>query len=123
MAAVALLGAGAAYAASSLLTQSGRSQPVALNGSRPWLGVKMSSSPSGGVLVDAVEPGSPAEAAGVEPGDVITQIDTEPVGAPAIVAAAIDGMRPGDQVEIQLQRGRATYTAHVTLATRPARAP
>ena len=69
-------------------------------------------------MVANVAPKSPAEAAGIKPGDVITQIDTEPIVAPAIATAAIDGLQPGDQVDIQLQRGSGTYTAHVTLANR-----
>ena len=50
---------------------------------------------------------------------MITQIDTQPIAAPAIAAAAIDGLEPGDHVAIQLQRGASAYTAHVTLATQP----
>ncbi|MBV9465971.1 MAG: PDZ domain-containing protein [Solirubrobacterales bacterium] len=121
---VALLTGGAAYAVASTLTGSDRTPPAAAAaGGQPWLGVEMSSSPIGGAMVDRVIPGSPAEAAGIKPGDVITQIDTEPVAAPSIVSAAIAGLQPGDQVDIQLQRGPNPYTAHVTLASRPAGYP
>ncbi|MBV9339058.1 MAG: PDZ domain-containing protein, partial [Solirubrobacterales bacterium] len=97
--------------------------PAATTGSAAWLGVDMASSPLGGVTVVGVAPHSPAQAAGIKPGDVITQIDTEPIAAPSIVEAAISGLRPGDQVEIELQRGSTTYTTRATLATPPSRNP
>jgi membrane-associated protease RseP (regulator of RpoE activity) len=116
-----LLGVGAAYAVASAFTggTSSRHLAAASGPETPWLGVEMATSPTGGVMVAKVAPKSPAEAAGIKPGDVITQIDTEPIVAPAIATAAIDGLQPGDQVDIQLQRGAGTYTAHVTLANRP----
>lgn len=115
-----LLTGGAAYAVASTLSGSGGNTPATVAGQHPWLGVDMASSPSGGALVTRVIPGSPAEAAGIKPGDVITQIDTQPIAAPSIASAAIAGMQPGDQVSIELQRGQATYSAQITLAGRPA---
>jgi membrane-associated protease RseP (regulator of RpoE activity) len=116
-----LCGAGAAYAVSTQFHSGANShQQAGIPGPQnAWLGVEMVNSANGGVLVAKVIPGSPAAAAGIKPGDVITQIDTEPIAAPAIAAAAIDGLQPGDQVDIQLQRGANAYTAHVTLATQP----
>ena len=103
----------------STLTGDGAKAPAATASGHPWLGVEMASSSAGGALVLRVIPGSPAAAAGIKPGDVITQIDTEPIAAPAIASAAIAGMQRGDRVDIQLQRGQSTYTAQVTLAARP----
>lgn len=115
--------AGGAYAVASGGNERSPNSPTAAAGSTAWLGVDMATSPVGGVMVVGVAAHSPAQAAGIKPGDLITQIDTEPIAAPSIVEAAIAGLRPGDQVEIQLQRGSTTYTAHVTLATPPARNP
>ncbi len=47
---------------------------------RAWLGVSCQAH-AGGVRIVNVSPDSPAEAAGLEPGDVITRIDGAPVGA------------------------------------------
>lgn len=114
-----LLTAGAAYAvASTLAGSSGANRGATAAGQHAWLGVEMAGSPKGALVVRVI-PGSPAQAAGIKPGDVITQIDTEPIAAPAIASAAVAGLQPGDQVDIQLQRGRSTYTAQVTLAGRP----
>lgn len=123
VASLALVSAGAAYAVISTLVGGAGKPAAAANGSRPWLGIDVSSSPFGGVMVVDVVPGSPADAAGVEPGEVITQIDNRPVATPSDVASAIAGERPGDQVDIELQQGPATYTVRVALSTRPAGYP
>ena len=120
---LALLIAGGAYALASASGGPSGNGRAAATRSAAWLGIDMSSSPLGGVMVVGVAPHSPAQAAGIKPGDVITQIDTEPIAAPSIVEAAIAGLRPGDQVEIQLQRGSTTYTTRATLARPPARNP
>ena len=116
-----LIGAGAAYAVTNAVTGGTNSHHQA-NANGPqnaWLGIEMVSSPSGGVMVARVDPKSPAQAAGIKPGDVITQIDTQPIVTPAIAAAAISGLEPGDHADIQVQRGAGSYTAHVTLARPP----
>ena len=118
-----LLGAGVVYAVTSSSNGTEARQPVVASGSKPWLGVEMSTSPAGGAVVLAVVPGSPAAGAGIRPGDVITQLDTEPIATPATLVSAISGMRPGDGVDIQLQRGSSHYTAHVVLASGPGRSP
>ena len=123
VAVLTLLLVGGAYALASGSGGQTADNPPAAAGSTAWLGVDMSTSPVGGVMVVSVAPHSPAQAAGIKPGDLITQIDTEPIAAPSIVEAAIAGLQPGDQVEIQLQRGSTTYTTRATLATAPARNP
>jgi S1-C subfamily serine protease len=120
---VAVLGAGAAYAVASGVGGTAGERPAAVSGSQPWLGVDVAGAPYAGALVVSVRPGSPAAAAGIEPGDVITQIDTQPIPAPSTFDSAIAGMQPGDRVEIQLQRGRGAFTTEVTLAGRPAANP
>jgi hypothetical protein len=76
-----------------------------------------------GAVVTNVVPGSPADAAGLEPGDVITQIDNQTVNSPDDINSALAGMHVGQQVEIQYQRGPFADAAQVTLAARPAGSP
>lgn len=114
-----LVGAGAAYAVSNTGGNNSHHQAAGNGPQNAWLGIEMVSSPSGGVMVARVDPKSPAQKAGIKPGDVITQIDTEPIVTPAIAAAAISGLEPGDHADIQVQRGASSYTAHVTLARAP----
>jgi S1-C subfamily serine protease len=76
-----------------------------------------------GVVVTSVVPGSPADAAGLQPGDVITQIDSQTVNSPDEVNSALAAMHAGQQVVIQYQRGPFANTAQVTLATQPNGSP
>jgi len=113
------VGAGTAYAVTSALTGSGGNNQAAARGYQPWLGIDLYNSPFGGPIVVGVAPSSPAQAAGLQPGDVISRVDGQPVATTSEFASAIAGKHPGDQVTIQLERGPATYVADVTLATRP----
>lgn len=121
---VILLGATAAYAVISDSSSSSKHPgAVAANGGAPWIGVELANAPVRGALVSAVVPGSPAAMAGIRPGDLITQLDTQPIVAPAVFVSALAGLQPGDRVDIQVQRGFSQYTAQVKLASRPARSP
>ncbi len=121
-AALTLLIAGAAIAVTSA-GGSGGQPSAAATGSRAWLGIDVTSSAYGGVMVVDVFPGSPAQAAGMEPGDVITRINGHPVFAPSDVTSAIAGRHPGDRLKLQFQGSGTTYTANVPLATPPAGYP
>jgi S1-C subfamily serine protease len=77
-------------------------------------------SSGGGVLVGDIVPGSPAAVAGLEPGDVITQIGSRAVASPADVESALAGLHAGERLQIQYQRGSQTYATQATLAVRPA---
>ena len=100
----------------------------AISGEKPgWLGVDMAGFPfaggsfplGGGVLVADVVPGSPAAAAGLEPGDVITHIDNRPVATASDVDSALAGKHAGEHVEIQYDRGPIPYSTQATLRARP----
>lgn len=122
---VTLLFATAAYAviSDSGTTTKQSPQSVVATGGQAWLGVQLANAGVSGALVSSVAPGSPAAAAGIRPGDLITQLDTQPIVAPAVFVSAISGLQPGDKVDLQLQRGSSQYTAQVVLASHPARTP
>jgi serine protease Do len=70
-----------------------------------WHGVvPQSRNAVAGVLAQAVQPGSPAAQAGIQPGDVITRVNTLTVVRPLDLERAMIGMRPGQQVEFELVR-------------------
>ena len=72
-----------------------------------------------GVLVVEVAPGTPAEAAGLEPGDVIVELDGTPTAGVDELVSALRGSRPGDDLSLAVLRdgGRLELTA--TLSDRP----
>ena len=122
--AATLLLAGVAYAVTSAVVGGpGGQTPAVATGSGAWLGIDVASSPQGGVMVVDVFPGSPAQAAGMEPGDLITRIDGHQILTPRDVRAAIAGKHPGDQVQLQFQGSGTSYTAKVPLASPPAGYP
>jgi putative serine protease PepD len=85
---------------------------------RPFLGVTSAPHPSG-AEIQGVTPGSPAQAAGLRAGDVITGVDGDPVQDPDDVSAAVSGFEPGDEVEIEVTRDGEQRTFDVELGTRP----
>ena len=68
-----------------------------------------------GVAVVEVLPGSPAAEAGLEAGDVIVSLDSEPMHDIAELAAAIKLRRPGEAVELTIRRGDDVYVATAVL--------
>jgi PDZ domain len=120
---VALVGVGVAFAVASLVGSGNGSQTASLG--QGWLGIThMNSVPSGsGVVITSIASGSPAATAGLEPGDVITQIGNQPVQSVGDVNAALNGLVAGNTVQIQFNRGPATFSTLATLAMQPHSGP
>ena len=57
-----------------------------------------------GALVASVTPGSPAEKAGLEPGDVIRQVDGQPIVASGDLPAWVGQAKPGQQARLSVWR-------------------
>jgi S1-C subfamily serine protease len=74
------------------------------------------------MVVDVAQ-GSPADVAGLQPGDVITKIGNRPVRTPSDLESALAAMHPGQQVEIQYAQGPIPNTTRATLRARPANGP
>jgi S1-C subfamily serine protease len=55
---------------------------------------------SSGTLVDGTVCGSPAAAAGLGGGSVITGVDGRAIGAPATLGSALAGLRPGETISV-----------------------
>ena len=62
---------------------------------------------SGGVVIEAVEPDSPAAEAGVRDGDILTRLGSRPISRVSDVTAAADDLAPGSSVPARLIRGRS----------------
>lgn len=70
-----------------------------------------------GVFVENVVNGSPAEAAGLQAGDIITSIDNVPLDANHRLADVLGQRKPGDSVRLTFIRGGSTRTITVTLGS------
>jgi len=87
-----------------------------------WLGVHVTAdeaSSKGGVLVERVLLGSPAESAGILVGDVIVEIDGHELGAPSALRERIATQSAGDRVAVVVERAGARRTLDVRLGERP----
>lgn len=87
-----------------------------------WLGVAAVDAddhPGGGARVTSVTPGSPADAAGVAAGDVVTSVGDQRVTNMADLVAAVARRRPGDPVTVALWRGDEQLHKDAALGTGP----
>jgi serine protease Do len=74
----------------------------------------------GGLAVVQVEPGTPADKAGLEPGDVVLQADGKPVTSADALRKYIASKKPGDILRLDVwSQGTKKFVA-VTLEERPA---
>ncbi len=71
-----------------------------------------------GAVVSKVEPGSPAERAGIKTGDVITAIGTTPVRGSADLRNKIGLLRVGDMAKLTVLRDGQTLTLSATVGAR-----
>jgi len=73
--------------------------------------------PTQGAVVTQVDAGSPAAAAGLQEGDVITTMDGRMVTGADQLASSIQADKPGQRVTLGLYRGQVPVTVTVTLAS------
>jgi serine protease DegQ len=86
----------------------------------PGLQEQFALSRSSGILVAEVTNGGPAAKAGVHQGDIIITIDGEAMVESSDVLVAIRDRKPGETVEVELDRKGTIVTIRVTLEERPA---
>ncbi len=118
-----------------------------VTGAKAWLGITGGTltpdvaqamnlnSDQTGALVVTIQPGSPADSAGLKGsdqnatiggqqvpvgGDVIIAIDGHPIGSMDDLGAMLQALNPGDQVTLSVLRGGQQLDLSVTLGERPA---
>jgi putative serine protease PepD len=95
-----------------------------LNGETPTharlaisVGDVSSSTLAQGALVNTVEPGGPADRAGLKKGDVITKVEDQPIEGSESLVATIRGHRPDEKVTITYLRDGKEATTEATLGS------
>jgi S1-C subfamily serine protease len=88
---------------------------------RAYFGIRGASVPDG-VLIEIVQDGSPAAAAGVGQGDTLERLDDKPVRTMDDISEILSAHRPGDVVHVEVRTGGLTRGLKATLADRPATA-
>jgi S1-C subfamily serine protease len=89
---------------------------------RAYLGVQGSAA-LGGVLIEQVEPDSPAARAGLRVAEVLTRLDGISIHTMDDVSAILARHQPDDVVAVELRTGSQSRGVHATLADRPAGLP
>jgi serine protease Do len=94
---------------------------------RPWIGVKLRVSSNTdvrtaittGAVIGTVVPGSPAEKAGLQPGDMILQEGTRPIRNQFDWEAALLDLRVGQPANLHIRRGSRELNVQVPVADQP----
>jgi len=108
-------------------------EQIIQNGSvtRGWIGVEVQAITaeladsfgmvsSEGTLISGVMRGSPAERAGVKPGDVLLAVEGRKVNDPQAMLEAIAALAPGRKAGFELRRGKEKLELKVEIGRRPA---
>jgi S1-C subfamily serine protease len=67
-----------------------------------------------GYPITAITPGSPADRAGLRPGDYVTQVNGQPLTSPAVQLWLLQSrLTPDDTIAIQYRRGDSRRTVHL----------
>ncbi len=96
-----------------------------------YVGVSLAPSGEGGAEIapqgtqnePAIEPGSPAAQAGLEPGDLITAVNGQKVTSTDAFIAKVSQDDPGQTITLTIKRDGQIKQIKVKLGTQPAKAP
>ena len=83
---------------------------------RGYMGIQVQ---TGGLMIDRVEPSTPAAKAGLRSGDVLVRVGTLEPREFQQVVAHVTAFRPGAIIEIEVKRGGELKTFKLKLAARP----
>jgi S1-C subfamily serine protease len=130
VAAALLVIAAGAYGLSAVLGSSGSSASTTAAATSPasskpvtWLGMEIQTLSPGAAVIETVALGSHGERAGLQPGDVIIEVNHRSINGAGDIGAAIRGLHAGDQVEMQISHGSGIYEIEATLAAPPSVQP
>ena len=85
-----------------------------------WLGVTLASEASGqGERVEQTLPGSPALAAGLQPGDLLLQVGDAPTTTVDAFVQSVQARAAGEAISLLVQRREETLRVDVVLGPRP----
>ena len=97
--------------------------------SRPYIGITMIDAnnrtnaaryglvPQKGAIIEAVNPGSPADKAGLRPGDIVNAINNDQVVNVASLRYTLYKYKSGDTIKVKYIRSGQEYTTNLTLSS------
>ena len=72
-----------------------------------------------GEFIQSVQPGEPAEEAGIRPGDIVTKVNGQDVTPDQTLSFLVANIRPGTKIPVELIRDGETRRVNVTVGKRP----
>lgn len=87
-------------------------------GERPYLGVRYIMRPRGAEIMEVI-PGSPAEKAGLQVGDLVREVNGRRVSSAHPLAELLSSYRPGDRVTLTVERAGEELEIEVVLGRQP----
>jgi serine protease DegQ len=72
-----------------------------------------------GALIAGVQRGSPADAGGIKPGDILLQVNGKPVKDPQGMLDLIAKQKPGETIPFELRRQKALVNTTIRIGKRP----
>ena len=84
----------------------------------PTLSAALGLDRDSGVILSDVAPHGPAQAAQLEPGDVVLSIDGKPMRDARDLGLAVFKSKPGDELNMEIQRGKERLTKTVAVLER-----
>jgi S1-C subfamily serine protease len=88
-----------------------------------WLGMQISTVRNVGAVIQTVQLGSPSDAAGLDPGDIIQTINRRPILAAAQIRGAVRDLRTGQAVDISVDRGSTQFSTVAAFTGQPTTSP
>jgi putative serine protease PepD len=74
---------------------------------------------AGGAQISSVQPGSPADTAGLQSGDVVTAINGKSIASTEQFIETVDTFAPGQTIKLTVNQGGQTKSVQLKLGTRP----
>ena len=87
---------------------------------RGWLGIRMQENDEGVKVSEAIK-GNPAEASGIQSGDLIIEYNSQPVRTTKELQWAVANTKAGEVVDIKVRRGEREEVLKVRVGEMPAR--
>jgi predicted metalloprotease with PDZ domain len=84
---------------------------------RSWLGVWLGDAVDGGVQVVALQPGGPADKAGMKSGDIILRANDKEIGSRPVLSRLLEDLEPGDVLSLQVLRSGDVIARQVELGS------
>lgn len=112
-------------AADQAITTTIRAATPGIAGASGFLGFTVERDATGKLVVDAVQPDSPAKKAGIEKGDIVVRVSDQPVSTPQSVREWVQAAEPGSKIKISIVRAEKAMdvTAEAVAISRPLKPP